>query len=247
MHNCKERTYRLLNKQQDLTFFQVKVQETDLDIGIPKPKLTRDLIKKVENKVVNIRYDLEYYLKKDVQFAESMKPYLSPSYAPEIAVKMAKESSKAGVGPMASVAGAISEVIGELVAQFSKEIIVENGGDIYLRSLKERFIGIYAASSPFSNKIALKIKPHQTPIGICTSSGVIGHSISEGKADAVIVLAPSVPLADAAATATGNIVHGTKDLQNAVDFANNIPGVSGSLAIKDDKLAAAGNIEISPL
>ncbi len=246
MTRGEERTYRLLNRQQDLKFFRVLVKETDLDIGISSNKFKDDLVETVRQKVLTVRRELEGFIETDGQFARSLSPYSPPSSAPEIALRMAKEAAKAGVGPMAAVAGAFSETVGRLLSLYSGEVIVENGGDIYLRSSKIRNIGVFAGSSPFSNRIALRVKPHQTPLGICTSSGTIGHSVSMGKADAVVVLAPSVPLADAVATASANLVKDVEDVQKAVEFALSIPGVRGVLAIKGDKLAAAGDVEIKP-
>lgn len=247
MTRGEERTYRLLNRQRDLAFFRVMVRETDLDIGVPKEKLNDKLVQKVREKVLAVRRELESYLASDYQFARAMSPYTPQTSAPEIAVQMAREAAKAGVGPMAAVAGAFAEMVGRFLSLYTRELIVENGGDIYLRSSRHRTIGIFAAHSPFSNRIALEIKPHQTPVGICTSSGVIGHSLSLGKADAVVVIAPSVPLADAVATAAGNLVTRPGEVKKAVEFAVNIPGVRGALAIKGDKLSAAGDIEIKPV
>ncbi len=247
MAGGEDRTYRLLNRQQDLAFFQVVVRETDLDIGVTKSKIKQGLVEKVREKVLAVRNQLESFLIADPLFGRAMTPYSPPSSAPEIAMLMARESSKAGVGPMASVAGAFSETVGRFVSLYSSEVIVENGGDIYLRSSKSRNIGMFAAGSPFSNRIALKIKPYQTPLGICTSSGTVGHSTSYGKADAVIVLAPSVPLADAVATASGNMIKTPEDVHEAAEFAISVPGVRGVVAIKGEKLAAAGDVEIIPL
>lgn len=232
---------------EDMDFFQVIVRETDLDIGVLKGKIKNRLIEKVYDKVIKTRLQLEKYLELDPIFAKSLSSYTPLSSAPKIAKLMAHESSKAGVGPMASVAGAFSELVGNLLSLYSQEVIVENGGDIYLRSSRDRTIGIYAANSPFSNRIAIKIKAYQTPLGICTSSGTVGHSLSFGKADAVVVLSPSVPLADAVATASANMVKNASNLQEAVEFAINVPGVKGALAIKGDKLSAVGDIEITPV
>lgn len=247
MNGFGERYYRLLHGQKDLTFFRIIVKETDLDIGIDRQKYTPDLDSKVREQVLSLRRELEDYIKWDPQFVKTMTPYSPLPTAPEIAREMARAAGKAGVGPMAAVAGAFSAYIGRYLALRAANVIVENGGDIYLRSSKQRLIGVFAARSPFTNRIALKIKHHQSPLGICTSSGTVGHSASMGKADAVVVLAPSVPLADAVATAAGNRVAGEKDLQQAVEFAVGVPGVAGALAIMGDKLAAAGDIEIVPI
>lgn len=148
---------------------------------------------------------------------------------------------------MAAVAGAVAEWVGKAIAKRSRDVIVENGGDIFMRSSRVRKVGIFAGDSPLSNRVALEIRPEQTPLGICTSSGKVGPSLSFGKADAVVVLSPSVSLADAVATACGNLVQTTDDLERALKLASEIPGVSGILVIKDDRLAVWGSIKLLPM
>jgi ApbE superfamily uncharacterized protein (UPF0280 family) len=151
---------------------------------------------------------------------------------------------KAGVGPMAAVAGAIAENIGRELLTFSPEIIVENGGDIYLKSLKKRIVGIFAGNSPLTGKIGLEINAKDTPLGICTSSGTVGHSLSYGKADAVVVLSRSATLADAAATAIGNRVSKAGDINDAIEFGKGIDDLKGLLIIKDDHIGVWGEVKL---
>jgi len=82
------------------------------------------------------------------------------------------------------------------------------------------------------------------PIGICTSSATVGHSVSLGRADAVCVLSDSAILADAAATAVGNRVQKDSDIKKALEFGLGIEGVLGVLIIMGDKLGVQGSIEI---
>jgi ApbE superfamily uncharacterized protein (UPF0280 family) len=119
---------------------------------------------------------------------------------------MAEAASIAGVGPMAAVAGAVASFLGQVLGSCSREVIVENGGDIYLRSAHERVVAVFAGDSPFSYKIGLRVKPEDTPAGICTSSGTVGHSLSFGNADAVVIKGESAILADAVATQAGNLI-----------------------------------------
>ena len=157
---------------------------------------------------------------------------------------MAESAARVGIGPMASVAGAIAEFVGSELLAFSKEIIVENGGDIYLRSLKKRLIGIYAGKSPLTGKIGLEINKEDTPLGICTSSGTVGHSLSHGRADAVIALSKSAALADAAATAIGNLIKQPGDIPDGIEFAKGIDGLLGVVIIEDDKIGLWGKVKI---
>ena len=242
-----ERSYRQQFRQDDLAHFQVVVRQTDLDIGVRRERFSPELARWAEDLVREQRIPLERYIEEDPAFLHSLSPIALKPGAPPMAVDMAAAARLAGVGPMAAVAGAFAQYIGLALARRSRDVIVENGGDIYLRSTRLRRIGIFAGSSPLSNRIALEIRPEDTPLGICTSSGTVGPSLSLGRADAVVVLSPSALLADAVATAAGNLVQEPEDVQKAVEYATGIDGITGALIIKDDRLAACGRLKIVPL
>ncbi|WP_206810472.1 UPF0280 family protein [Paradesulfitobacterium ferrireducens] len=242
----RERTYRQQHRQLDLVHFQVMVKETDLDIGIRKDRFSEEMVHWVQSVIADVRRPLEEYLVRDPQFLTALTPHNVLPDAPPIAAMMAEAGRLAGVGPMAAVAGAVSELVGKRIAKRSRDVIVENGGDIFLRSSRKRYIGIFAGSSPLSNKIALEIRPEHTPLGICTSSGKIGHSLSFGQADAVVILSVSTALADAVATAAGNRVKDGTDLEKAIDFVSNIEGVQGAVIIWEDRLAVWGKVKLMP-
>jgi len=239
---AQERIYRQLYKAKDLVYFNVKVEQTDLDIA------ARSMLRKEALQLVKrYRKDIEEYIKRDRSFLISLTPIPCFPDAPDIVRRMCYAAQMAGVGPMAAVAGAISEFVGRELLKFSDEIIVENGGDIFIKSQQDRVVGIYAGDSPLSNKIGLRILAKDTPVGICTSSGKIGHSLSFGKADAVMILSKDTALADAAATAVGNIVKGADDMQKGIDYARRIEGVSGVVIIVEDKFGAWGDIYLVKL
>lgn len=201
----------------------------------------RDLQERAQQELERLYNELERYLQEEPFFLSSYEPLKAGKNSPEIARIMASASEKAGVGPMASVAGTFSELLGRyLLKEGASEVIVENGGDIFLQLRKERLVGIYAGSSEFSNKIALKAKSELTPLGICTSSGSVGHSVSLGKADSVTVVAESCSLADAAATAVANQVKGNKGIQKGIEAAGKIKGIQGALIIKGKELGTCG-------
>ncbi|MFC2122070.1 UPF0280 family protein [Bacteroidota bacterium] len=234
------RTYRHWIKSQDLVSFNVVVKETDLHIQAAT-KLQRKTVKSVSK----YRDILERYIERHPSFLTSLEPLAVGDDAPRLIKSMAESAGKAGVGPMAAVAGAIAEFVGYELLPFSPEIIIENGGDIFLKTSRQRQVGIYAGESPLSGKIALEIEARNTPLGICTSSGTVGHSLSYGKADAVIVLSPSTPLADAAATAIGNLVKTSGDIPAGIEFAQSIDGLLGIVIIKDDNMGLWGEVKIS--
>jgi len=201
----------------------------------------RNLKEKAQKELEGIYNELERYLQEEPFFLSSYEPVKVERNSPEIARVMSAASGKAGVGPMASVAGAFSELLGEYVLDNgADEVIVENGGDIFLKLKEERLVGIYSGSSEFSNKIALKVKPESTPLGICTSSGSVGHSVSLGEADSVTVVAGSCPLADASATAIANEVRGTGGIQKGIRKAKKIPEIQGALIVKGKELGTCG-------
>jgi ApbE superfamily uncharacterized protein (UPF0280 family) len=232
------RTYRQ-NKASDLISFRVAVKESDLHVSA-----TVNLKSKTERLVVKYREKLEKYIEHHPVFLTSLNPVAVEENAPDIVKMMAEASAKVGVGPMAAVAGAINELIASELLEFPQELIIENGGDVYLHSLKKRVVGIFAGESPLSGKIGLEIAPEDTPCGVCTSSGTVGHSLSFGRADAVTVISLSTPLADAGATATGNRVRVAEDIPKAIEFASKIPGITGVLIIMGDRVGAWGNVKI---
>jgi len=235
------RTYRHWVKDESLIAFNVVVKETDLYI-----RASSNLRRKAYKSVLKYRSMLEAYIERNPTFLTSLEPLNVGQDAPYIVREMAMAASKVGVGPMASVAGAIAEFVGNELSAFSPEIIVENGGDIFLKSRKERTIGIYAGNSPLTGKIGLEVSAEDTPLGICTSSGTVGHSLSFGRADAVITLAESTILADAAATAIGNLVSQSDDIPKGIEFAQGVEGLRGVIIIKDDKLGVCGKVKIVP-
>jgi hypothetical protein len=234
--------YRLGIKDTDLISFNVVVKQTNLYI-----QAQHNLKDKAVKSVMKHRRSLEGYIQHHPLFLTTLEPYPAEQNVPAIIKEMAAASQIAGTGPMSAVAGAIAEAVGKDLLPFSDEIIVENGGDVFLKTSKKRVVGIYAGESPFTGKIALEIKPEETPLGICTSSATIGHSLSLGCADAVVTLSPSTPLADAMATAIGNMVKDTDAIPQAIEKAKDIPGLYGVIIIKDDKIGIWGKIKIMPL
>lgn len=236
------RAYRNYVKAEDLTKFEIIEKETDLLIIADKNLYDKAVVSAVKH-----RTELEKYIESDPKFLKALAPYRIRYDAPTIVKEMASASRRAKVGPMAAVAGAVAEFVGRDLLPFSEEIIIENGGDIFLKINKPRKVGIYAGDSPFSEKIALELDPLPHPYSVCTSSGTVGHSFSFGKADAVVVIAKSALLADAAATSVGNVIKEISDMDQALKFARKIRGLDGVLIIKGDQMGALGKVKIVPL
>lgn len=231
--------YRNTMKAPDLCFFKVTVKQTDLYIGAEK-----DLTEKALAIVSDYRRQLEAYIQRHPQFLHSLVPIDPLLDAPLIAVDMCHAAKLAGVGPMAAVAGAVSKFVGQELARYSREILIENGGDLYLAGSRERLVGIYAGSSPLSGRLAVRIDQTALPCGVCTSSGTVGHSLSFGKADAAMVISRDASLADACATALGNRVKSAEDIEAALEEIMGIPGVTGCLVIIGKSMGVLGEVEL---
>ncbi|MEN6390584.1 MAG: UPF0280 family protein [Syntrophomonas sp.] len=242
-----QRVYRSLHNASDLHYFTIQIRESDLAIGVDKKSYTDGLLSLCRKELARLRGELEDYIACDPDFRTSLVPIRLLPAAPPIVKSMAAAARLCNVGPMAAVAGAIAQGIGEKLMDQVQELIVENGGDIFMHTHRERTIAVFAGRSRFSQRLGIKVYPEESTLGICTSSGTVGPSLSFGTADAVLIKSPSAALADAAASRAGNIVKTTEDASRAIDAVKDIPGITGTLIIKDETLAAWGNIELVPL
>lgn len=234
-----KRVYRRLAAADGLTTFQVTVQETDLMI-----QAERDLSAVCREEIIIQRGYIEQYIQQFPTFRDTLAPWEHGAPAPEIIRRMILAGAAAGVGPMASVAGAIAEAVGASLRRFSREVIVENGGDIFIALKGETTVGLYAGRSPLSMRIGLRLNPGREPLAVCTSSGTVGHSLSLGRADAVCVVARECALADAAATAVANRIPAAEAIPEAIGFARSIAGLEGVVAICGERVGLWGDLRI---
>ncbi len=238
----EERTYRSLVENDRLESFRVVVKETDLLVRAGKRLVdeTRDLILKH-------RLPLERYAEDHPEFVDSLTPLDRDQLAPPIVRAMIEASQKAGVGPMAAVAGTLAEFVGRDLLTYSQEVMIENGGDVFVRTSFPLTVAILAGKSRLSGKVGVQVDSPETPIAVCTSSGTVGHSLSFGKAEAVVVISESCALADAAATSIGNAVSKKSDVASAIGLGRSIEGVLGIVIIVNDELGMWGSVELVKL
>lgn len=230
--------YRGMVKAHDLITRKILVKQTDLLVSG-----FTDLEEEAKSLVYKYRRQLEDYIGKHPSFVRAFCPFKRDPFAPRIVNSMIEAGSRANVGPMAAVAGAIAEYVGLGLLPYSRDVVVENGGDVFIRSKVRREMLLLAESSDFTcMKIA--IQPSPEPVGVCTSSGKLGHSLSYGKADAVMVVGPTASMADAAATGIANLIRSPSDIKKGLDRAQEI-GALGALILIEDQMGAWGNIEFT--
>lgn len=234
----EKRVYRDKMQADGLVYYRVVEYETDLLIASETDQA--DLMRQ---QVHETRKILEDYGKKYPEFLTALEPMPVLPADPVMIKRMKKAAEAVGVGPMAAVAGAVSAAVGTAILKQNSEVIVENGGDLFIKTDKIRRVAIDAGRSAFKD-LALRIQPAAHPVGICTSSGTMGHSLSFGKADAATVISEDVYLADAVATALGNRVKTHEDIGSAIEWIKGIAGIKGVLIIVDNRMGAWGEIEL---
>jgi ApbE superfamily uncharacterized protein (UPF0280 family) len=231
--------YRNNVKTGEKYHWKIMYQYSDLLLSSDK-----DIVKLIEEPVKEIYRCLHRCFKEDPAFLKSLSPVsIKPGY-PEIIKKMCLLSAEFNVGPMAAVAGTVNEFLAEKLNKYCGNLIIENGGDLYLRSKKDRILGIYVKNNYFKDGISMKVKAKNMPCGVCASSGTFGHSLSLGKCDLAVVVSKSAIAADAAATAVANSISCKDDIFASIEHFRNYRGIDGLLLIKDDKIGLWGNIEL---
>ena len=242
MAEYTERHYRKRVRSPDLLSFHVAVKETDLWISAEQ-----SLEEEARALALDCRQHLEHYITAHPSFLTTLQPYPTDPYAPPIVKDMISHTRHLGVGPMASVAGAIAQHVGLGLLSWTHQVIVENGGDIFLKAGRRVTVSVFAGQSSLSERIGVVIPKRMMPLGVCSSSATVGHSLSMGGANVVCVLSPSATLADGAATALCNRVRGKKELKHLDTLAKGIDGILGVLAIVGDQLATWGDVELVAL
>lgn len=222
-----------------------KIIEKEINIESTHLLLKTDINANLEEFIAKQRTIIQNEINRNPQFNGYRKvPQIEK---PRILNLMTKASNISGIGPMSAVAGSMSQICLEHLEKFdTRYSIIENGGDIALKTNKEAILAIYAGKSPFSNNIGLKLKPQKDSYGVCTSSGTVGPSKSFGKTDATIVLGKEASITDSLATQIGNYGNGEDDeeiVNNALEKAEEYSSYyDGVIVIKGEYLAKVGHI-----
>ncbi len=204
--------------------------------------LTADLefMGRAEDLIDEARSLIRECMDRDPFFGTTYGPCAPKTYDHQLIRRMCTASQTASVGPMASVAGAVSShVVEGLMDIGCTYAIADNGGDVALISDGDAHIGIGGLPG-----VALRIRSNGHLVGVCSSSGRTGHSVSLGSSDLCTVISSDPILADACATRLGNMVSGPDSLSKAVEAIGSLHGVVGCIAIIDDSVAVFGDVDI---
>ena len=198
----------------------------------------------IKEAVCDARFAIESKIAEDPFFGVTYDPYPPSSADHPLVVRMCQASVKAGVGPMAGVAGAVASYAAEKAVDAGcGHVIIENGGDIALRISEDISIGIFADDEKFRD-LALSVHPSPGIRGICSSSGTVGPSVSFGRSGICTVLSDDVVLADCCATAFGNMIRdGTpEEMSSAAERTFSIDGVDGCICVCGGLISMCGEI-----
>ncbi|MDP4222944.1 MAG: UPF0280 family protein [Bacteroidota bacterium] len=229
--------------------FRIEHFETDLWIAVDEGLYSKRTEKFSRERVIHYREILDSLIEEFPEFLTSLVPLTAPAGVHPLIGDMYRATSISGTGPMSAVAGAIAEyVCKDLVSEFGfTEVIVENGGDIFMRVTSPVTIAVYAGSSPLSDRIGVIIKPEDSPLSVCCSSGTIGHSLSFGTADACMIACRSGAQADAYATACCNEVKDASMIDKITSDYLQKPEILSVVIIKGDKVSVGGKLEVKIL
>lgn len=195
------------------------------------------------NGIARARAEIKSYARGRRDFLLSLEPVGCDANAPKVVQRMCKAAAKTGVGPMAAVAGAIALAGVECaVEEGATHCIIDNGGDIAMVLDQPITVGILGEAGQ-ETLPAVRLAPTDGKVrGLCTSSGIFGHSISFGRAKAATVMASDPVLADAAATTLGNGCRSDSQMRDTLKSLSGIDEIIWAIAIMDDKIGTLGNV-----
>ncbi len=239
----EDRFYRRWHSIKSGTAYEVRFRQTNLWV-----RSSRNFSREVLNTVVEIHRTLTLYASKNPAFFPSLKPLPRDPLAPPVVKRMLQVAQETGVGPMASVAGLIAELVGKRLMELDpdSEIVVENGGDCFIFSDRSVVVEILPGYRKAIEKPSLRIsvEPEYMPVSLCTSSSKIGHSLSFGAASAVTVLSEDGAFADAAATSICNQLKSQKQLEELLEIWGKKEKIQGLVAIVNDCIGFMGNVKL---
>jgi ApbE superfamily uncharacterized protein (UPF0280 family) len=226
--------------------FRSAWRETDLWVAIDRPHYSKDAGRFTLDRIMYYREILDSHITLHPEFRDSLTPVAAPGGVHPLVTAMSDASLAASTGPMSAVAGAMAEYIcRDLIDEFNAgEVIIENGGDIFMMLSEPVTISVYAGNSPLSDKIALRITPEETPLAVCCSSGTVGHSLSFGIADACVIACRSGARADAFATFFCNEVKSETMVHEVTERALSNPDILSVVIIAGEKVGLGGSIEV---
>jgi ApbE superfamily uncharacterized protein (UPF0280 family) len=225
------RALKLLKKRPRT--FDIQVQDLVLHISAGT-----DFNEESRAAALSFWEQLQAYALRNPEIRTSKRPIDVPKDAPAIVREMVRSARTAGVGPIFSFQGAVTDYVGRFLAEQSHELTVSCGGDYFIVARKRQKLTVLR--KPGGESIAVVVQPLRDGVGISTTVG-------RGRAtlDGLAVLASSCMLADAAAAGVQAILPKDDGFRLALGYLKRVPGVHGGLVVLGERIGVAGNVEIA--
>jgi ApbE superfamily uncharacterized protein (UPF0280 family) len=219
-------------------FFEVPVQDMVLRVAGPE-----ELYEQARATGMQFWEQLQSYAIRNPAFRISKSPLILPDDAPATVRRMAALAGRAGVGPMFTFQGALTEYVGTTLARTQGEILVSCGGDHFVVTRRRSRLRVHPGVGEGQDALAVVVKPELGPQGIFTTSGQ--RYLAADTDAGIVVVASSCILADAAAAGAMSILSKPRSLRPALAYLRGLTGVHGAMIVRGDRIGVAGNLELA--
>ncbi len=181
---------------------------------------------------------LQAYALRNPNVRTSKRPMDEPDDAPTIVRELIRAARTAGVGPMYSFQGAVTDHVGRFLTRSTRDVTVACGGDYFIAAKKRQKLTVFRGLT--GGSLALVVPPTSDGLGISTSAGRGRVSI-----DGLVVVASSCMLAEAAAAGVEAILPKEHGFRAALSYLKKVPGVLGGVVIAGEAIGVAGGVELA--
>jgi len=222
---------RLLKKKP--RSFDIQVQDLTLHI-----QAGTDFNEESRAAALSFWETLHAYTLRNPDVRNSKRPIDVPDDAPDVVREIVSAARRAGVGPMYSFQGAVTDHVGRYLARDVDEVTVNCGGDYFILGRRRQKLTV--STRPNGSSVAVVVPPSKTGVGISMSAG-------RGRAalDGIAILADSCMLADAAAAGVQAILPKQNGFASALSYLKKVKGVLGGVVVVGDRIGVAGGVEIA--
>jgi ApbE superfamily uncharacterized protein (UPF0280 family) len=213
--------------------FEIQVQDMTLHI-----QAGTDFNEESRAAALSFWEQLHAYTLRNPDVGSSKRPIEVPEDAPHIVREIVAAARQAGVGPMYSFQGAVTDHVGRYLAREVDEVTVNCGGDYFILGRRRQKLTVLRRGN--GSAVAVVVPPSKQGVGISMTVGR-GHTSVDGLA----VLADSCALADAAAAGVQAILPKENGFAGALAYLKRVPGVLGGVVVVGDRIGLAGSLELA--
>ncbi len=181
---------------------------------------------------------LHSYALQHPEFRQSKRPLPVPEQAPGIVREMVEAATGAGVGPMFTFQGAVTDQVGRFLARAMPELTVACEGDYFILTRKRLKLAVKRRGGEPINVV---LDPDPRGVGVSTT---LGRGRGFGP-DGLAVIAESCMAADAAAAGVQAILPKPDGFRLALQYLQKVPGVRGGVVVQAERIGVAGGVEIA--